>query len=62
MSKGGNIQEAAHLQDQNNLVTESLKCSSKVMNDPKNPNYSHNYHDETHDEIAFYQGNSSRST
>ena len=28
------------------------------MNGHKNPNNSHNYHDENHDEIEFYQGNS----
>ena len=32
------------------------------MNSHKNPNDSHNYHDENHDEIEFYQGNSNRST
>ena len=32
------------------------------MNGHKNPNYSHNYHDENHDEIEFYQGNSNKST
>ena len=29
MSRGGNIQGVAHLQNQNYLVTESLKCSLK---------------------------------
>ena len=28
----------------------------------KNPNDSHNYHDENHDETEFYQENSDRST
>ena len=32
------------------------------MNGHKNPNDSHNYHDENHDEIEFNQGNSQRST
>ena len=34
----------------------------KVKNDHKNPNNSHNYHGEYHDEIEFYQGNSNWST
>ena len=34
----------------------------KVKNGHKSPNNSHNYHDENHDEIEFYQGNSNRST
>ena len=33
-----------------------------VTNDHTNPNDSHNYHDENHDEIEHYQGNSKRST
>ena len=33
----------------------------KVKNGHKNPNNSHNYHDENHDEIEFYQGNSNRN-
>ena len=44
------------------LVTGSLKCSSKVMNGHKNPIDSHKYHDASHDEIEFYQGNINRST
>ena len=28
----------------------------------KHPDDSHNYHDENHDEIEFYQGNNKRST
>ena len=28
----------------------------------KNPNDSHNYHDENHNEIEFYLGNSDKST
>ena len=28
----------------------------------RNPNNSHNYHDENHDEIELYQENSKRST
>ena len=31
------------------------------MNGHKNPNDSHNYNDENHDEIEFYQGISYRS-
>ena len=57
-----NIQEVVHLQNQNFLVTKSLKCSSKVMDGHKNPNHSHNYHDENHEETEFYQGNSNMST
>ena len=50
----------SYLQNQN-LVTKSLKCTKKVMNGHKNPNIGHNYHDENHDKIEFYQGNSNRS-
>ena len=32
------------------------------MNGHKNPNDSHNYHDENHDEIEFCQWNSKRSS
>ena len=32
------------------------------MNCHKDPNDSHNYNDENHDEIEFYQGNSKGST
>ena len=60
--RGGNIQGVVHLQNQNYYVTESLKCSSKAMNGHKNPNDSHNYHDEHHDEIKFYQRKNNRST
>ena len=31
------------------------------MDGKKNPNDSHNYHDENHDEIEFFQGNSNRT-
>ena len=34
----------------------------KVINSHKNSSDSHNYHDENHDEIEFYLGNSDRST
>ena len=34
----------------------------KVKNGHKNPNNSHKYDDENHDEIEFHQGNSYRST
>ena len=34
----------------------------KVINGHKNPSDGHNYHDENHDEIEFYLGNSDRST
>ena len=34
----------------------------KVINGQKISNDSHNYHDENHDEIEFYLGNSDRST
>ena len=34
----------------------------KVKNGHKIPNNCHNYHDENHYEIEFYQGNSNRST
>ena len=60
--QGGNIQGVVHLQNQNYLGKESLKCSSKVINGHKNPNHSHKFHDENHDDIESYQGNSNRST
>ena len=62
MSRGGNIQGVVHLQNQNYLCKESLKCRSKVINGHKNPNESHNYYDENHDEIKIYLENSDRST
>ena len=60
MSRGGNIQGVVHLQNQNYLCIESV--DQKVTNDHKDPNVSHNYHDENHDELEFYLGNSDRST
>ena len=62
MSRGENIQGVVHLQNQNYLGKESLKCSSKKINGHKNPNDGHNYLDENHDEIESYHGNSGRST
>ena len=50
MSRGGNTQEVVYLQNQNYLCKESLTCGSKGHGH-KNPNDSHNYHDENHDEI-----------
>ena len=61
MSRGGNIQRVVHLQNQNYLC-KALSADQKVINGHKNPNDSHNYHDENHDEIQFYLGNSDRST
>ena len=58
MSRGRNIQRVVHLQNQNYLCKGSLK----VINGHKDPSDSHNYHDENHDEIEFYLGNSDRST
>ena len=34
----------------------------KVINGHKNPDDSHNYHDENHDDVEFDQGNSKSST
>ena len=34
----------------------------KIINGHKNPSDGHNYHDENHDEIEFYLGNSDSST
>ena len=62
MSRGRNIQGVVHLQNQNYLRKGSLKCEQKVINGHKNPSDSHNYHDQNHDEIEFYLGNSDRST
>ena len=62
MSRGRNIQGVVHLQNQKYLSNESLKCSSKSNEWHKNPNDSYSYHDENHDEIEFYQGESERST
>ena len=56
MSWGGNIQGVAHLQNQNYLVTESLNLVvQNEKNGHKNPNNSHNYHDENPDEIELDQ-------
>ena len=60
--QGGNIQWVVHLQNQNYLCKERLKCRSKGNYGHKNPNDSHNYHDENHDEIEFNLENSDRST
>ena len=57
MSRGGNIQVVVHLQNQN-----YKSVVQNVINGHKNPNNSHNYHDENHDEIELYQRNSDRST
>ena len=62
MCRGGNIQGIVHLENQNYLCNESLKCRSKKINGHKNANDSHNYQDENHDEIELYLGNSDRST
>ena len=43
-------------------VNEALSIDEKVINGHKNPSDSHNYHDENHDKIEFYLGNSDRST
>ena len=51
MSRGGTIQGVVHLQNQNYLCKESHNVDQKVINGHKNPNDSHNYHDENHDEI-----------
>ena len=55
--QGGNIQGIVHLQNQNYLVTGSLYVLYKHE---KNPNNSHNYHAQNHDEIKFNQGNSKK--
>ena len=52
MSRGGNINGVAHLQNQNYLVTKKLKSVvQRVKNGHKISNNSHNYYDENHDEI-----------
>ena len=51
--RGGNIQRVPHLPKP---VVQNEK------NGHKNSINSHNYHDENHDEIESYQGNSKRST
>ena len=43
-------------------VKEASGIDQKVIDGHKNPSDSHNYHDENHDEIEFYLGNSDRST
>ena len=43
-------------------VKEAQSIDQKVINGHKNPSDSHNYHDENHDEIEFYLGNSDGST
>ena len=39
-----------------------MSVVQKVNNGYKNPNNSHKYGDENHDEIEFYWGNSKKST
>ena len=63
MSRGGNIQGVANLQNESYLVTESLNVQFKNEKDGhKNPNNIHKYHDENHDETELDEGNSKRST
>ena len=62
MSRGGSIQGVVHLQNQNYLGKKALSVVQKVINGHKNPNDSHSYHDESHDEIELYQGNCDRSS
>ena len=40
------------------IYRKSKRVVQKVKNSHKIPNNSHNYHNENHDEIEFYQGNS----
>ena len=55
MSRGGNIQGVVHLQNQN-YFGKAYSVGRKVMNGHKNPNDSHNYQDENHVEMEYYQG------
>ena len=48
MSRGGNIKGIVHLQNQNYLCKESV--DQRLIYGHKNPNDSHNHHDENHDE------------
>ena len=41
---------------------KAKRVVQKVIKCHKSPNDSHNYHDENHDEIEFYLGNSNRTT
>ena len=63
--RGRNIQVVAHLQNHNYLISHR-KLESVVQKVKKWPLKSRptidNYHNENHDEIEFYQGNSKRST
>ena len=59
--QGQKHQRSLYLQNQNNLK-EDFSIDQKVINGHKNPSDSHNYHDENHDGIEFYLGNSDRST
>ena len=43
-------------------VKKAWNEDQQVINDHKNPNGSHDYHDENHDEIEFYIENSDRGT
>ena len=61
MSRGGNIQGVAPLQNHELQSYKKPKIVvQKEKNDIKNPNNNHNYHDENHDEIELYQGNSKK--
>ena len=63
MSRCGNTVGVVHLQNQNYLGKESRNIVfQKVIDGHKNPNDSHNYHDENHDGIQFDQEDSDRIT
>ena len=64
-----NIQGQKHAGSCALAELELLSCSRKSKrvvqnekNDHKNPNDSHYYHDENHDEIELYHGNSNMNT
>ena len=52
ISRDGNIQGVVHLQNQGYLCKESV--DQKVINGHKNPNDSHDYQGENHNEIENY--------
>ena len=63
MSSGGNIQRVVHLKNEpEHLSYRKPKSVTQNENGQENPNNSNSYHDENHDGIELYQGNSKMST
>ena len=58
LMRGHPFWEATFTQHLGWLLVRGFTVVQNEKNGQKNPNNSHNYHDENHDEIEFYQGSS----